>query len=67
MYTVQPNYLCGTINFGRSAGGLVLIQRKYKTVFPNVSSLFIALDFGTNHRKEHKLLATQSSIIETFP
>ena len=33
IYTAQPTYLYGTINFGISAGGLVLIQRKYKTTF----------------------------------
>ena len=33
IYTPQPTYLCGTINFGRSAKGLVFIQRKYKTAF----------------------------------
>ena len=33
IYTVPPTYLYATINFGRSARGLVLIQRKYKTDF----------------------------------
>ena len=33
IYTAQPTYLYGTINFDRSARGLVLIQRKYKTAF----------------------------------
>ena len=33
IYTAQPTYLYGTINFGRSARGLILIQRKYKTAF----------------------------------
>ena len=33
IYTAQPTYLYATINFGRSARELVLIQRKYKTAF----------------------------------
>ena len=34
IYTAQPTYLYETINFGRSARGLVLNQRtKYKTAF----------------------------------
>ena len=46
IYTAQPIYMCGTINCGRSGRGLVLIQL--------VSSLFIALDLGTNYRREFK-------------
>ena len=33
IYTAQPNYLYKAISFDRSARGLVLIQRKYKTAF----------------------------------
>ena len=33
IYTAQSAYLYGTINFDRSARGLLLIQRKYKTAF----------------------------------
>ena len=45
IYTAQPTYLYGAINFSRSAGGLVLIQPKYKT-----ASSERQFDLGTNYR-----------------